>query len=391
MTTTEDRVDVQPAAPQAPNGQGPAAAPPPPTHHGRILIGVAILAAMATGVVGYWFFEIRGTVFTDDARLAGHLVDVAPEINGRLIQVLVREGQAVHRGDDLFNLDTITAQVAVNHAEAALASAKAAWTASQAQYEKTLNGNRPEEIKAAEATVKRLQNEADLAQLELGRMQQMKKDDAVPQDRLDRATTALESARQSRENAAQNLALLQQGSRKEDIAVAQADAELANSRIAEATTAMQRARHDLELCSVQAPFDGAVVRRWLDPGTMLLPGQPVVSLFDPATLRVDANIEEKYLNRIRIGDVVDIEVDAYPDLHLKGRVMDILRATNSKFSLIPAEGVSGTFIKVTQRVPLRIALTAPPDVILAPGLSAEVRIRIGSSHRTDALQRSARD
>jgi multidrug resistance efflux pump len=105
-------------------------------------------------------------------------------------------------------------------------------------------------------------------------------------------------------------------------------------------------------------------------------------MFDPSTLRVDANIEEKYLNRVRIGDDVDIEIDAYPGLRLKGKVMDILRATNSKFSLIPAEGVSGTFIKVTQRVPLRIAVTAAPsDLHLGPGLSVEVRIRTGTATR----------
>jgi membrane fusion protein, multidrug efflux system len=375
MTTTKDTANIQPVA--------TAAMPPPSQRRNRILAGIGILAAVAAGISAYWFFEVRGTVFTDDARLAGHLVDVAPELNGRLIQVTVREGQSVHRGDILFNLDPITPQVAVSHAEAVLESAKAAATASQARYDKAMNGSRPEEIKAADATVKRLQNEEDLAQLELGRFEKMKQDDAVPQDKLDRATSALESARQSRENAAQNLSLLQQGSRKEDIAAAQADVELAKSHIAEAAAALQKAKRDLELCSVQAPFDGVVVRRWLDPGAMLMPGQPVVSLFDPATLRVDANIEEKHLNRIRIGDNVDMTVDAYPDLHLKGQVMDILRATNSKFSLIPAEGVSGTFIKVTQRVPLRISIEAPADLHLGPGLSVEVRIRTGTAGKAE--------
>lgn len=105
----------------------------------------------------------------------------------------------------------------------------------------------------------------------------------------------------------------------------------------------------------------------------------MVSVFDPATLRVDANIEEKYLNEVAVGNRVDVEVDAYPKLRLTGRVAEILRTTNSQFSLIPAEGVSGTFIKVTQRVPLRIAIQAPPGLHLGPGLSAEVRIHRGSS------------
>jgi membrane fusion protein (multidrug efflux system) len=133
---------------------------------------------------------------------------------------------------------------------------------------------------------------------------------------------------------------------------------------------------------VRAPFDGWVVRRWLDPGAMPLTAQPVISMFDPATLRVDANIEEKDLHDVAIGDVAYISVDAFPSLRLQGRVSEILRAANSEFSLIPAEGVSGTFIKVTQRVPLRIAVEgAPPELALGPGLSVEVRIHSGTAGR----------
>ena len=142
---------------------------------------------------------------------------------------------------------------------------------------------------------------------------------------------------------------------------------------------MDRARADLEHCFIKAPFDGWVVRRWLDPGAATPLTQPVVSLFDPATLRVDANVEEKHLHEIRIGDEAEITVDAFPDLRLIGRVVEILRATNSQFSLIPSEGVSGTFIKVTQRIPLRISVVAPPELPLGPGLSVEVKIRLGTS------------
>jgi multidrug resistance efflux pump len=112
---------------------------------------------------------------------------------------------------------------------------------------------------------------------------------------------------------------------------------------------------------------------------MPLPGQAVLSLFDQSSLRVDANIEEKYLSQVSVGDEATIKLDAYPELRLKGWVVEILRATNSQFSLIPAEGVSGTYIKVSQRVPLRIAIYNPPDVLLAPGLSAKVRIHVGSN------------
>ena len=334
---------------------------------------------MATGVFGYWFLFMRGIVFTDDARFGGHLVDVAPEINGRLIEVGVHEGMFVRNGTVVFRLDPAIPQAALNQAEASEISARATLASSEALYEKAVNGSRPEEIKAGEATVRRLQNEEEMAQLDYERFQVLFKQTTVSQDDLDRARTAFESARQSRENAVQNLILLQQGSRKEDIAAAKAAVELARSKVAEAAAAVENACGDLARCTVHAPFDGWVVRRWLDPGAMPLASQPVISMFDPATLRVDANIEEKYLHEVAIGDVADISVDAYPALHLHGRVTEVLRAANSEFSLIPAEGVSGTFIKVTQRVPLRLAVTAPPELALGPGLSVEVRIHSGTA------------
>ena len=350
-------------------------------HKSRILFGIGVLALLGAGVLGYWFFFMRGIVFTDDARISGHLVDLAPEINGKLVEVLVQEGQSVRCGEDIFRLDEETARATLNQAEAALASAKASAAASEAMYQRALNGSRPEEIKAAEATVNRLQIEETLAQLELSRVQELRKSDAAPQDRLDRAKTAYESAHENRANAVQTLVLLQQGPRKEDIEAAKAGFDLARARVGEAAAALDRARKDLSRCVVKAPFAAWVVRRWLDPGAMLMPGQPVVSLFDPATMRVDANIEEKYLSDVQIGDHVDVTVDAFPELHLDGRVREILRATNSKFSLIPAEGVAGTFIKVVQRVPLRISITAPPNLPLGPGLSVEVHIRSGSADK----------
>ena len=344
-----------------------------------LLAGVAVLALIASGVFGYWFLFMRGIVYTDDARFGGHLVDLAPEINGRLIDVPVHEGLFIQKGTVVFRLDPTIPQSALNQAEASQVSAQAGLASSEAMYEKAVNGSRPEEIKGAEATVKRLQYEEEMARLAYERIQTLFRQTTGSQDDLDRARTAYESARQSRENAVQTLTMLQQGPRKEDIAAAKAGVDLARSKVAEAAAAVENSQGDLARCTVRAPFDGWVVRRWLDPGAMPLAAQPVISMFDPATLRVDANIEEKYLHEVAIGDVVDISVDAYPALHLRGRVTEILRAANSEFSLIPAEGVSGTFIKVTQRVPLRVAVTAPPDLALGPGLSVELRIRSGTA------------
>jgi len=367
---------------EEPGVPDPADLAPPPDgepRRRRIMIGIYAVASVAACVLAYWFFFMRGIVYTDDARFGGHMVDVAPEINGRVIDVTVHEGLFARRGDVVFRLDPVIPRARLDQAEALLVSARANLASSEAIYERALNGSRPEEIKAAEATVGRLEDEEAMARLDFDRAQALFKGNAVSQDELDRARTAYESSAQSRENASQNLILLQKGPRKEDIAAAKAAAELARSRVKEAQAAADNSRSDLERCTVRAPFDGWVVRRWLDPGAMPLAAQPVISMFDPASLRVDANIEEKDLHDVAVGDRADISVDAFPALRLHGRVTEILRAVNSEFSLIPAEGVSGTFIKVTQRVPLRIAVTAPPELAIGPGLSVEVRIHSGTA------------
>jgi membrane fusion protein (multidrug efflux system) len=342
-------------------------------------MAIGLLAVIGVCAFGYWYFLMRGIVYTDDARLAGHLVDLAPEISGRVTDVLVREGQSVRKGQEVFRLDSSTYRATVSQAEASVLSAKANLQVNQAKLDRTVSGNRPEEIKAAQATLERLEAEEKLARAQLERTQNLTRQGAGTQNELDRAQTAHESALHSRENAEEMLAILQQGARKEDIDMAKAEVEVAKSKVAEAAAALEKAKSDLAHCIVVAPFDGWIVRRWLEAGAMPLPGQPVLSLFDQSSLRVDANIEEKYLSRVSVGDEATIKLDAYPGLRLKGSVVEILRATNSQFSLIPAEGVSGTYIKVSQRVPLRIAIQDAPDVLLAPGLSAKVRIHVGSN------------
>ena len=346
----------------------------------RIRIGIGIVVAITLGVVGYWFFFVRGIVDSDDARFNGHMVDVAPTVGGRVISLLVKEGDMVHKDQLLFDVDASVQRTVVAQSESAVTASRASLAVVEARYARAKNGPQPEEVRAAEAGEARLHNEEALAKTELERMQGLRKEGVGTQDQLDRAASAYESAKQSHESAAQSLSLLRQGTRADDLEVARAEVQLAQGRVGEAEAAMAKAKHDLDLYSVVAPFDGHVVRRWIDPGAVVQAGQPVVSVFDPATLRVDANIEEKYLDDVALGNEVDVRVDAYPNLRLKGRVTDILRAVNSEFSLVPAEGVAGTFIKVTQRVPLRIAVSAPPELALGPGLSVEVYIHSGTTN-----------
>ena len=342
----------------------------------RIMLAIGFLILVALGVFFYWYIFMKGIVYSDDARFNGHLVDLSPEVNGTLLEAYVKEGDRVNKGQKVFQIDPVFFQSALTQALATLEVDKGKLEAAKARSERAFHGSRIEEIKAAEAVFDKLTEEEHLAELENKRTESLSKDGAASQDELDRSRSKLESARHARENALQNFTLLQKGTRKEDISAALADLQTAKGQIAESQASVDKAKLTLERASVYAPFDGWVVRRWLDPGTNVTVGRPVLSMFDPATLRVEANIEEKYLNLIAVGDEVDISVDAFPHLKLKGRVTEILRATNSQFSLVPSEGTSGTYIKVTQRVPLRISVQAPDNIPLGPGLSVVVKIHI---------------
>lgn len=345
----------------------------------RIFLAIGFLLLIAIGVYLYWYIYMRGIVYSDDARFGGHLVDLSPEIGGTLMDISVKAGDRVKKGQKLFQIDPAFPQSALTEALAKLETDKGKLEVAKARYERALSGSRVEEIMAAEATLDKLKAEEQLAELEYKRISNLGLKGAASQDQIDRSKSSLDSATHARENASHNLTLLQKGTRKEDINAAKADLETAKGQVAESQAAIDKAQLTLERTSGYAPFDGWIVRRWLDPGTILTAGRPVLTIFDPATLCVEANIEEKDLNLIAVGDEVDISVDSFPKLKLKGRMTYILRATNSEFSLIPAEGSSGTFIKVTQRVPIRVSVQAPVDIPIGPGLSVEIRIHIGTS------------
>lgn len=341
----------------------------------RILALTGILVLCALVAAGYWFFFMRGIVYSDDARIDADVVDLAPEINGTLRQVLVTEGMTVKKGQVLFVLDTESLEADVTQAQAELNATKSNLSVQEAACLKAVHGPRKQDIKIAYADVMRLHALNKLADIQLARIKRLYSKNATSQSALENAQAAYDSGKQSLEEATQKLNLLLDGTRSEDIKAAKCRVDLARGEVKKAAACLIEAKTELDKATVRAPCDGVVVRRWEDPGSMLPAGTPVLSVLDTASLRVAANIEEKYLYRVAPGDQVDIAVDAFPELRLKGHIERILRATNSEFSLIPPEGVSGTFIKVAQRVRLRISIDTPHGHLpLGPGMSVEVYI-----------------
>ncbi len=342
----------------------------------RMWFAVTFLALLALAAFGYWTLFMHGIVSSDDARLDADRVDLTPDLPGRLDKLYVDKGDWVQKGRPVFALDQSLLEVALNQAKVNVETARASLAVTQAQLSKVLHGSRYEEIQMALDVEKQTGAQAELSKTEYERMKSLYEQGAGTKAQLDKTQAALTVAENAHLAASHRLALLRRGARREDLEMAKAKVDVATAHLRASQVAVEKAQTDLEHSVVHAPFSGNVVRVWRLPGTTIAPGTPVVTLENPATLHVAANIDEKELNKISIGDSVNISIDAFPEHQLHGKVKRILRATNSTFSLIPAEGVSGTFIKVAQRVPIIIDFDSMPKLPLGMGLSVVVDIHV---------------
>jgi membrane fusion protein (multidrug efflux system) len=340
----------------------------------KIILAICFLLLLGGAAAGYWYYFMRGLIFSDDARLDGELLDLTSQISGTLTNVFVKEGDHIHQGELLFTLDNRPLVASLEKAKANVESAEAELAVAKAEYDKCLCGPRPKEIDMAVAAENRAAAQARLAAAEWERVKGLDNSRVITGSTSDKIRTDYEAAGYAHEEAKNRLDLLREGTRKEDLSVAKATVRLKEAKVISAKTDVRVAEINLENAKVYAPFEGVVVRRWQNPGALMPAGRPVLTIFNPTTLHVSANIEEKHLSKVNLGAKVDISVDAYPNLSLTGYVDKILQATNSQFSFIPAEGSSGSFIKVAQRVPIRVSIDADPQLFLGPGLSVEIRI-----------------
>ena len=324
----------------------------------RVLLAVGA-AVVATGVVAYWFFEIRGHENTDDAFVEGHLVFLSPRVAGQVKEVLVEENQHVHAGQVLVRLDPADFEVRVDHARADLEAAKNRMAQSSAAAEAA-----SAQARSAAVRVRHAQQELDRAQglFERKVASQMQLDAAVAE--YNTATAELRAAEQ-REVAERAMIA-------NEAPVLQAQASLREAELA------------LDHATISAPFDGEIGRKSVELGANVSPGQPLLALSQSSEKWISANFKETQVGRMHAGDPVEIRVDAYPDKVWHGRIESISPATGAKYALLPPDNATGNFTKVVQRIPVRIALedSPPGDVAAGPpdplsvGLSVNVSVRV---------------
>ena len=319
----------------------------------RLLLIWIVPVLILLGGLGYWLMS-GDSVSTDNAAVKQDIVSVSAQVNGPVVEVTVKNGSQVKRGQMLFRIDPEPYQVALEQAEAMLAAARLQTTQLRTQAAGT-----GADITGAQANlaIKRNSLSRQSALLKRGFTTRADYEDALNEVRT--AETELADARARSANAGAALAPGEQPS------------------IAQAQAAVDKARLDLSRTIIRAPMDGTIANAdKLQVGQMAVVGLGMVSLVHSSSAWVEANFKEKDVGRMIPGQRAEIEIDAYPGTSFTGHVESLGAGTGSEFAIIPAQNANGNWVKVTQRIPVRIAFDGKPRQPMIAGLSSTVTVKL---------------
>lgn len=394
----------------------------------RWTIPAAIVALVLVGGFFLWR-TLAPREDTDDAQVSGHVSPVAARVGGTVAKISVTDNQSVKAGDVLVELDPRDYQIAVARAEADLAAAEAALRAARNDVPVTSTTARSGEqvatsaadnadaglraaereveasrakVASAEARLAEAQAHATRARQDLERLAPLAAKDEIPRQQLDAATAAeraataaVASADAGVREAHANLAVAEArrvqahgtvdqaryqaraaATAPQQIAVIEAHAAGAEAQVLLARTALDQARLNLERTVVRAPADGLVSRRSVELGQVVQSGQPLMAVTSLHDVWITANFKETQLDAMTAGQHAEIEVDAYGGRRYSGRVESIAAATGATFSLLPPDNATGNFVKVVQRIPVKILLDDAHDAsaVLRPGMSVTATV-----------------
>lgn len=327
-----------------------------------VLLGSVPLLLAAIGLV-LWLTSGR-TESTDNAYVQQDRVQVTAEVSGRIVEVHVAENQRVTKGDILFRIDPAPYRIAVAQARAALADAQVQVRSLEVDYQGT-----GADIQGARVAIQSAREDFD-------RQAELMRRGFTTRARYQAAAHALEQAqvqlRNAEADAAEAKAKLATGSAVPGV----------NPRVAAARAQLEQAMLDLSRTTVRAPASGIVAQaERLQVGNQLVSNLPALSVVVGDGAYVEANFKETQLNRMRVGQPAEIAIDAYSGLALKGHVASFGAGTGSEFSVLPAQNANGNWVKVTQRVPVRIAIDEASPRPLIAGLSADVTVDVRAAGR----------
>ena len=340
----------------------------PPLWKRPVFVLVAIVVVVALIVVGTIFLiDSRHHVTTDDAFVDGNASQIAAQAAGRVSRLYVDDNQLVHRGDPLVDIDTADIAARIDQAKAGVLTAQSQAQQALAQVE----GQKANAAQAA-ATARQAEAEFTNAQQDLARFKGVDPD-AVSRQQYDQAVA---QARASK--AKLDATRATEATAQAQVKAAQANVGVAQSQVATAQAALETANIQLGYAHVVAPIEGRVTRRAVDVGNVIAIGQPILAIVSD-NLWVTANFKETQLKKMRVDQAATIRIDAVPDVKFAGHVQSFQRAAGSYFSALPAENATGNYVKVTQRVPVKIVFDHPEELRkynVGPGMSVKPRVSI---------------
>ncbi len=357
------------------------------------LVTVAVVGLVV--VLAAWrYYAVRES--TDDAQLAAHVSPVSARVGGTVLEVPVQDNQQVEKGTLLVRIDPRDLQVALARAEADLAENEASARAARTTVPRTSTTAGAQEtgadsdvaaaearLAAARAQLREAEARERQTAADVERFKPLLAKDEVSRQQFDAASTAADAARAAREAAAAAVSgaekavaaasarLVQARTSREQVAIVDARAASASAKAEMARAALEQARLNLGYAEVRAPVAGVVSRRSVEVGQVVQPGQPLLALVDLDEVWVTANFKENQLASIKPGQPATVAVDAFGGRKYRGHVDSIAAATGARFSLLPPENATGNYVKVVQRVPVKI--------VLEPGQDPERRLRPGMS------------
>jgi membrane fusion protein (multidrug efflux system) len=384
-----------------------AAEIPQPQSRRKVIVVFVIVVLAVVAVVIWWHSTFSED--TDDAQVNGHLIQVSARINGHVAKVDVDENQVVKQGDVIAELDPSDYQVAVENAEAALASAQANAAAANVAVPITtvntgsnlrsadadVSGAQASvqqaqgQLEAAHAKVAQAQANSTKAQADLDRYKPLVQKDVISKQQWDAAVASADAnkaaladarVRVARERGAQAQAMQKYAQTgPQQVAAQSARAKQALAQVAQAQAQLDQAKLNLSYTRIVAPAAGIVTRKSVEIDQNVAAGQNMLTLVSLEDLWVTANFKETQLKHMNAGQPVEIEVDSTGKTY-QGKVTQIGGATGSVLSLFPPENATGNYVKVVQRIPVRIDFTdlktEDPNHALRPGLSVEPKVRV---------------
>jgi membrane fusion protein (multidrug efflux system) len=320
-----------------------------PKRFGRRGVFLLAIGALILAAATYWYISNAGYESTDDAAIEAHVIQVSPKISAHAKAVHFDDNYQVKRGALLVELDPRDYEVALASAVANLASAQSKLIESEAQQNVAQAG-----LGQVKADLASTQATAENAASDFTRNEQLYKTHVIDRREYDASAAQAKSAAANMESASKRVA-----SQEAQVRLAAAQYATASAEKKQAETQVQQSTLQLSYTKIFAAFDGRVTKKSIEPGNYVQPGQTLFSLV-PSDVWVVANFKETQLKKMKVGQSVSVRVDAIPGRDFKAHVESFQVGTGSRFTLLPPENATGNFVKVVQRIPVKIVFDEAP-------------------------------